>query len=455
MSIVSMKSFLWPLYKPRDRPVSSKGSSQSSSSIQHALPSWKKLGTYTKFTELLARDTDRGALTPSGKELLDTLTSPGLTNAPKVNVLSFGVGGVSANDMFILRRDPAMPGSTNIVLYMPESDFKSFYEFKSTRDMQAFLKTLPKTPAAFNAFLAHFGSDVNSDAVRSVVKSMNEWAAAPENTKPKMAIGGSSYIFGNVFERQARLSQEAVTPISVNGLTDLQHVWVSPRGFAVYSGKRPDGELVLYKYDTAGNLTGLGDKGNYYVVEDGLRRKAPLIPLTAEQYSAALEKEILKSLDDGGLKGLLDVLRPFVPPTTEARTVSVKTQGWNYKDGALGLLKQGVGEFLENPFFWTSEFLELLGVSKDKAGFVERTLDNPVTSLMKYANKYNDLGKRFGKTKAEMDSAFEDIGNLLQGAIPVYGQVRGAGSWGAKAIKNAPATDKHLNDAAGEFRNRP
>ncbi|AZP72104.1 hypothetical protein EJJ20_23335 [Pseudomonas poae] len=96
-----------------------------------------------------------------------------------------------------------------------------------------------------------------------------------------------------------------------------------------------------------------------------------------------------------------------------------------------------------------------MGVSKDKAGFVERTLDNPVTSLMKYANKYNDLGKRFGKTKAEMDSAFEDIGNLLQGAIPVYGQVRGAGSWGAKAIKNVPATDKHLNDAAGEFQNRP
>ncbi|AZP72103.1 hypothetical protein EJJ20_23330 [Pseudomonas poae] len=66
----------------------------------------------------------------------------------------------------------------------------------------------------------------------------------------------------------------------------------------------------------------------------------------------------MKSLDDGGLKGLLDVLRPFVPPTTEARTVSVKTQGWNYKNGALGLLKQGVGEFLENPFsglqsFWS------------------------------------------------------------------------------------------------------
>ncbi|NVZ69195.1 dermonecrotic toxin domain-containing protein [Pseudomonas costantinii] len=455
MSIISMKPFLLPLYVSSDRPVSPKGPSENSSPAQDALPSWKKLGAYTKFSELLARDTDRGVLTPAGKELLDTVISPGLSNAPKVNVLSFGVGGVDANDMFFVRRDPVIPGSTNIVLYMPENDFKSFYEFKSTKEMQAFLKTLPKTPAAFSAFLAHFGRDVNSDAVRSVVKSMNEWASGPDNTKPKMAMGGSSYIFGNVFERQERLSQEPVNPIFVNGLTDLQHEWVSPRGFAVYSGKRPDGELVLYKYDTAGNLTGLGDKGNYYFVEDGLRRRAPLVPLTAEQYSAGLEKEVLKNLDDGGLEGLLDVLRPFVPPTDEAITTSAETQVWNYKDGALGLLKQGLGAFLENPFFWTSEFLELLGVSKDKAGFVERTLDNPVTSLLKYANKYNDLGKRFGKTKAEMDKAFEDIGNTLQAAIPVYGQVRGVGSWGAKAIENGPVTDKNLNDAAGEFQNRP
>ena len=452
MTFISGKIVPWGTSAPIEKAAHSEAPKENTVPNQEGGAAWKSLSAYKKFSELLARDVKQGALTPEGEKLWDGLVMSGASTPSRSSVFSFGVGGVEAKNIFFVRRTPASPDMVNIVMYMPDSNFKSFYEFKSTQEMHAFLKDLPNNPIAFSAFLAHFSDTPNSDAARSVMKSMNEWAMAPENSRPKAAMGGSSQVFGNVFERLERLDKTPLKPLFVNGLTDLQQEWISPRGFTIYSGIRPDGEKVLYKYDSTGNLTGLGDKGNYYFVEDGLRRRAPLAPLSAEQYSTALERTVLKSLEDGGLDGLVDVLRPMVPHATEQRSAS---KAWNYKEGASSLLKQGLAEFFENPFFWTSEFLELLGVSKEKAGFVEQTLNNPVASLLKYGNKYNDLGKRFGKTKAEMDAAFDDIGSTLQSFIPYYGPARAAGGWGAKAIKQSPATDQNLGDAANEFQNRP
>ncbi|MCZ7176500.1 hypothetical protein NK362_26535, partial [Salmonella enterica] len=66
----------------------------------------------------MASDTERGVLTPGGKELLDALVLPDAAKQPHVTVYTFNVGRHQAKDMFMVKREPIVPGKVNFVLWM-------------------------------------------------------------------------------------------------------------------------------------------------------------------------------------------------------------------------------------------------------------------------------------------------------------------------------------------------
>lgn len=395
--------------------------SESPAAPQENLPAWKKTNSYQTFTDLLARDTDRGVLTADGKELLDALLNPGPSQPTKVHVLSFGIHGVRANDMFLVRRNPPVPGKTNVMLYMPEKDTPSFHEFANSKDVHKFFKEIPTNPGAFATLLDHFGRDSRLESVETVRQAMQEFASAPENSKPAWGLGGLGYINSNVFERLEEWTiQSANTPI-VNGLTDIQIKETSAQGIVTYIGTRPNGESVSFRYDMLGNLTGAGEEGNIYYLKNAKTSKSPLVRITPQQLGTTVIEDALKVIREEGAEGVIKAL----------------------------------GDFLQTPFDWVSKLLEAFGVSKSVSGDIERFIDNPVTFLLLYGNKYNDLGKTLGKTKAEMDKLLTQVGDGVQGAVPGYGKGRALATLIGKAIKNEPLTDQEVRDGADALGLKP
>ncbi|WP_242167609.1 MULTISPECIES: DUF6543 domain-containing protein [unclassified Pseudomonas] len=397
---------------PASEPHALNTSNDSSTPSPETVPAWKTSSTYKTFSKALRRDSAHHALSPQGKELIRPLVYPDASHDTKVQTQYFGVGDVRANDIFMIRREPVVPGKTNFVLYIPEKHTDSLREFKTTQEVHQYLKELAQSPVALEAFLKHFDSDPNSDTVKKVKQLMLAWASSPDDSVPEGTLGEAGNILGNVFEQLHRFSQEPKTPIDVNGLSDLKRIGVSHLGFAIYSGVRPDGEVVTYKYDASGSLTGLGSKGNLYYLKDALTSNKPIVALQSEN----------------SLGGRIS--------------------------GAFDLLVNGFGDFLKNPFFWTSEFLELLGVSRETAASVEVTLDNPVTALLKFLNKHNDIGKQLGKSKAEMDDLLATAGDYIQGLVPKYGWGRAIGEVAGDAIKNRQPTDRTVKELEDLFQDR-
>ncbi|MGE1156371.1 dermonecrotic toxin domain-containing protein [Pseudomonas kitaguniensis] len=381
---------------------------------QEVLPTWKNAESYQQFAQLLAKDTAQGAVSADGKELLDAFLNPDPSSPTQVHVRSFAVHGVPSNDMFIIRRKPPVPDKINVMMYMPEQNQKSFHEFPARKDMHKFLKELPDNPVAFPAFLKHFGRDARLESVETVRQLMLEWASAPEKSKPAWVLGEASYIARNIFEVLDEWSNESANTPIVNGLTDIQTKEVNDQGVITYIGWRPTGESVQFRYDMLGNLMGAGETGNiYYLKKDSIGNK-PLLQITPDALNASVVEEALKVIRDEGTAGVL----------------------------------KAIGNFLEHPFDWVSRLLEAFGVSKSTSGDAERFIDNPITFLLTFANKYNDLGKSFGKTKAEMDKIITATGDKIQGAVPAYGQIRSLAALIGKAIKNEPLSDEEVKDGA-------
>lgn len=368
------------------------------------VPAWKKLEVYKTFSESLARDTKNGVVTAGGKELLDAIISPDPSKQPHVTVYNFNVGPHQSKDMFIVKREPIVPGAVNFVLWMPEKDFKSNYEFKSYQAIDDFVKTLPKKPAAFNAFLAHFADKPQASAVRD---SLQARAAAPEGSAPNMLTGPGKQIIGNVFEHLDRTSENPTKILFVNGLVNQQLESVDS-GRPTFSGVRPDGEKVVYRYDFHGNLLGSGNKGNFYFLKDAAHSDLPLVPITLPQLRALVFK---------GNGDLNSVINAFA-------------------------------NFLESPFSGVSALLQALGVDKATADTVERGLDNPVNAVLLFLNKNNDIGRVFGLPKSEMDEILTSFATAAQGFVPVYGTCRAVGTVIAKILKQLPVTEEEAREAA-------
>ncbi|MGR3885469.1 hypothetical protein [Pseudomonas sp. 1152_12] len=365
-------------------------------------PAWKKLGVYKTFSEALARDTALGVLTTGGKELLDAAVSPNPSIGPRVTVSNFNVGPHYAKDMFFVKREPIEPDKVNFVLYMPEQNFTSNYAFNSYQEIDSFLKGLARKPDALNAFLAHFGDKTESAAVRA---SILELASTPQGSPPKVLTGPGKQIPGNVFEHLDRSSENPTTFIYVNGLVNQQLESIDSDR-PTYSGVRPDGEKVVYRYDRNGHLLGSGDKGNFYFLINGANSKLPLVPITLAQ---------------------LRVIA-FGDP--------------------LALYTHTLANFLEHPFSGVSTLLQALGVDKGTADTVEQGLDNPVTAVLVFLNKNNDIGRVFGLPKREMDEALSYFGSAAQGFVPTYGTYRTVAAVLAKIIRHVPVTEEEAREAA-------
>lgn len=367
-------------------------------------PSWTKLEVYKTFSESVARDTKSGVLTADGKTLLDAVAASDTSQQPRVSAYSFNVGPYQARHSFIVKREPIVPGAVNFVLWMPEQDFKSSYEFKSYEAIDDFLKSLPKKPDAFNAFVAHFGDRDASSPVRT---ALQERASASEGSAPKMLMGPGKQIVGNVFEHLDRTSENPTTIIFVNGLVKQQLESVDA-GRPTFSGVRPDGETVVYRYDFHGNLLGSGDKGNFYFLRNGAHSQLPLTPITLPQ---------LRALAFRGNGDLNSVVNAFA-------------------------------NFLESPFSGVSTLLQALGVDKATADTVERGLDNPVNAVLLFLNKNNDIGRVFGLPKTEMDAILTNFATTAQGFVPVYGTYRSVAAVAAKILKQQPVTEEEAREAA-------
>ncbi|MBC8785352.1 hypothetical protein [Pseudomonas fluorescens] len=368
------------------------------------IPAWKKLNIYREFSASLASDTERGVLTPGGKELLDALVLPDAAKQPHVTVYTFNVGRHQAKDMFMVKREPIVPGKVNFVLWMQQKDFKSNHEFKSYREIDNFLKDLPKKPETFNAFLAHFGDKAESAPVSAAVQAL---ACAPEGSAPKVLMGPGKQIIGNVFEHLNQFSANPTQCIFVNGLVNQQLESIDA-GKPTFSGVRPDGEKVVYRYDYHGNLLGSGNRGNFYFLKNGAHSQLPLVPITLAQFRALVFRE------RGDLSAVINV----------------------------------VANFLEKPFTGVSAFLQMLGVDKATADTVQQGLDNPVNAVLLFLNKNNDIGKVFGVPKSEMDQALTVFATTAQGFVPGYGTYRTVAAVIAKILKQVPLTEQDIREAA-------
>lgn len=367
-------------------------------------PSWKKLEIYKTFFESVARDNNSGVLTADGKELLDAVASPDTSKQPRASAYCFNVGPYSARDSFIVKREPIVQGAVNFVLWMPEKDFKSSYEFNSYQAIDDFLKSLPKKTDAFNAFLAHFVDKTATSPVRTAVQAR---ASASQGSAPNMLIGPGQQIVGNVFEHLDRTSENPTTIRFVNGLVNQQLESVD-HGRPTFSGVRPNGEKVVYRYDFHGNLLGSGDKGNFYFLKNGAHSQLPLVPITLPQ---------LRELVFRGNGDLNSVVNAFA-------------------------------NFLESPFSGVSTLLQALGVDKATADTVERGLDNPVNAVLLFLNKNNDIGRVFGLPKSEMNAILTNFATAAQGFVPGYGTYRSVAAVLAKILKQQPVTQEEAREAA-------
>lgn len=367
-------------------------------------PAWQKLEVYKTFSESVARDTNSGALTAHGKTLLEAAACSDTAKQPRVSTYNFNVGRYPAKQSFIVKREPIVPGAVNFVLWMPEKDFKSSYEFKSYKAIDDFLKNLTKQPEAFHAFLAHFGDKTASSPVRT---ALQELASATEGSTPKKLMGPGKQIVGNLFEHLDRTSENPTTIILVNGLVSQQLESVDA-GRPTYSGVRPDGETVVYRYDVHGNLLGSGDKGNFYFLRNGAHSQLPLEPITLPQLRAL------------AFKG----------------------------NGDLNSVVNAFANFLESPFSGVSTLLQALGVDKATADTVERSLDNPVNAVLLFLNKNNDIGRVFGLPKSEMNEILTYFATTVQGFVPTYGTYRSVAAVMAKILKQLPVTQEEAREAA-------
>lgn len=371
---------------------------------QKVSPSWKDLDAYKQFSAAMAKDVQRGVLTEGGKELLDAMVSEDPSKGPKVTVYNFAVGRYQSKDMFLVQRTPIVAGNVNFVMYKRDPDFKSTYEFKSYREMDDFLKNLPNKPADFNEFVTHFGDDVEAAAVTQLIQDL---ASAPPGSTHKVLMGPGKQISGNVFEHLERMNKHATELPSVNGLTHLK-VEAPLNGKATYSGVRPDGELVVYRYDVNGHLLGSGDKGNFYFHKTSVLRNEPLVPITLRQFRSLVFRE----------------------------------------HGDLIRVTAAIADFLEKPFSGSSALLQLLGVDKETADTVARSLDNPVYAVLFFLNKNNDIGRVFGLPKDEMNEYLHNFSTAAQSQVPIYGAVRGVAALIAKIIRQLPVTDEEIKEAA-------
>lgn len=339
----------------------------------------------------------QGELTAAGVELANAVLAPGTSSTVGAQVCTFAVDGIQSSDILVVKRVPASETGTNVLLYIPDVEGNSFFEFNNLGEMNAWLKEVATDPDKLDVFAGHFSRNAPADQTKRVKDTMTRFAAGDINA----VVGPFGYEKGDIFNRLDK--HTSVPPVPVNGLTGTYLKVETRDGRVTFAGTRPDGETVLYQYDAYGNFHGGGNKGNFYFVKNGLNNDQPLSPVSREQY---LKTVVSVSLDNVGANDLWGLFDEFIRQ-------------------------------LKNPGSGIGTALIALGVPEDVAQSIEKIVKNPVTGTLLELNQDNRLGKLFGVEKAQMDAALTQIGDEIQGRIPYYGAIRGGLSQTAVMLEMA------------------
>ncbi|QLG93431.1 hypothetical protein HZF02_16320 [Pseudomonas yamanorum] len=366
------------------------------------------------FSDSIVRDLNSGAMRPEIKELVDAVLYPEKSTTHKVQVKTFAVDGIQANDLIVVQRVPSNPNGLNIVLYMPDQQGASFHGFKNTEDMNTWLKEAAADPVRLDNFALHFAG-VSPERANRVKEVMTRFKDNDSNA----VVGAYALEGDDIFTRLDK--KTTVPPAPVNGLADLQWERESPEGRSLYSGRRADGERVFYEYDAYGNLLGKTRQDDFYFAKNGLASHELPSPITHQQFKVKVSDV---TLDNVGANDLRGFYKEFI-------------------------------KHLEHPAYGMSDALQVFGIKKDAANTVERYLDNPVGAALVDLNKDNQLGKVFGVDKQTMDADLKGVGNFAQGFVPVYGQARMLGALTAKALKNEPLTQEETRNLADALSLKP
>jgi hypothetical protein len=350
---------------------------------------------------------DSGKLTADGNTLAGTVlpSHRGGFSGPAVQVSTFAVDGIQANDMLVVQRIAPVLGKPNVVLYMPEKQGASFHEFNDVDEMRGWLKQQVDTSAGLDRLAAHFAGDTFSEKVEAVKTTLSQFRDGDANA----VVGPYGKEDDDIFQRlDDGVHRKA--PCEVNGLADTAFLRESANGERTYAGQRPDGEKVVYRYDAYGNLHGEGDKGNYYFQKNALNHpRRALTPLSKAEYG----KEIVRTANDNaGMNDLNGLYQEFIA-------------------------------HLANPAYGVSDALDRAGVPKDIAEGTERYLNNPIGSALVDINKASgnwfgkQLGELYGRDidESEMNDKLDKFGLESQNIIPGYGRARFLCSLAADALK--------------------
>ncbi|MGZ0716873.1 membrane-targeted effector domain-containing toxin [Pseudomonas palleroniana] len=367
------------------------------------------------FTESIAKDLNSGNMSPDVNKMADAVRWPGNKDAPQVQVKTFAVDGVQAKDIIFIQRVPPTTDGPNIVLYIPQKDGRSFQSFNSIAEMNVWLKTLANDPTQLKSFSQHFTDSVSPAKTQRVVDTMTRFKDNDINA----VVGPYANEENDIFGRLDKGSSSP--PASVNGLTNIQVERTSADGQVLYSGRRADGEQVLFEYDAYGNLLGEDKNKHFYFVKNGLNNHKPLVPMTASEFKSKVQNEAANNVGANDIRGFYEELLTH----------------------------------LEHPFSGLGEALQVFGVNKNTANTVERYFDNPFSALLLDLNQNNQIGKVFGLDKPAMDAILSGIGDTAQGFVPVYGQARGLATLLAKIIRNEPLSDEEKRDLADGLALKP
>lgn len=333
------------------------------------------------FIETIQSEFRDGTLSAKGQELAQgslTRSAPGTLG---MQVSTFAVDGLQANDIVVIKRVPPSAEGTNFVLYVPEEPGPSFHEFNTREEMTDWVKEQASDPEEQEKMAAHFPPQHKEN----VKTTLTQFADNDINA----VVGSYGYEKGDIFTRLNRDVTEP--PVPVRGLSNKSFKGFDERGRPTYKGYLKDGTEVIYKYDPYGNLQGASGKGTFYFVRNGLNNSdAPLVPMTLKQWNRRVQGQ---SLENVGANNLAGMFHAFIRQ-------------------------------LRNPGEGLATALMVFGVPSDVAYSIEEIVKNPFTGTLLQLNHDNRLGKLFGVGKEAMDNWLEKVGGEVQSRISRYGSAR-------------------------------
>lgn len=334
-----------------------------------------------KFIDTIQSEFRDGTLSAKGRELADGSLTRSAPSSPGMQVSTFAVDGLQANDIVLIKRVPPSAEGTNFVLYVPEEPGPSFHEFNTHEEMTAWVKEQARDPENQEKFAAHFAPQSRP----RLKETLTQFADNDINA----VVGSYGYEKGDIF---TRLNKDVTEPpVPVRGLSNTSFKAFDDKGQPNYKGYLKDGKEVIYKYDAYGNLQGASGKNELYFVRNGLNNSdAPLVPMTLKQWVRRIQGQ---SLDNVGANNLAGMFHEFIRQ-------------------------------LRNPGEGLATALIVFGMPPDVAYSIEEIVKNPVKGTLLQLNHDNRLGKLFGVGKEKMDTWLEKVGGDVQSRIPRYGAVR-------------------------------